>query len=111
MDGLKWKDQLSQTLIELKQLLQEEGLVSAYEICSSGLVQGLLFLLCGSNDIPSRKRIKVLKQRINVFKKCFTVSNNYRVFLGVIFFSLCHSIFFFVLFYCDVKLIIRFVTI
>uniref|UniRef100_A0A1B6DIC7 E3 ubiquitin-protein ligase n=1 Tax=Clastoptera arizonana TaxID=38151 RepID=A0A1B6DIC7_9HEMI len=69
-----WREILQSALYELTQLLQEEGLVSSYEIHSSGLVQALLSLLATSPwDVGSTptKANKLQKQRVRVFKSCF----------------------------------------
>lgn len=61
-------------LDELSQLLSEEGVVSAYELHSSGLVQALLSLLSTGpwdEGQKSNKTSKLQKQRVRVFKNCF----------------------------------------
>ncbi|XP_049940581.1 E3 ubiquitin-protein ligase Ufd4 isoform X3 [Schistocerca serialis cubense] len=72
--GDAWRDNLRSALGELTALLQEEGLVSAYELHSSGLVQALLQLLATSywdQGQHSRTTARLQKQRIRVFKRCF----------------------------------------
>lgn len=69
-----WREILQGALEELTQLLQEEGVVSAYELHSSGLVQALLSLLstsCWDEGLHSTKSNKLQKQRVRVFKSCF----------------------------------------
>jgi E3 ubiquitin-protein ligase HECTD1 len=73
-----WREILQVALEELTQLLQEEGVVSAYELHSSGLVQALLSLLstsCWDEGLHSNKSTKLQKQRVRVFKSCFKVMN------------------------------------
>ena len=73
-----WREILQGALEELTQLLQEEGVVSAYELHSSGLVQALLSLLstsCWDEGLHSNKSSKLQKQRVRVFKSCFKVIN------------------------------------
>lgn len=73
-NGSSWREILQSALHDLSQLLQEEGLVSSYEIHSSGLVQALLSLLSTSpwdqGSTPSKAN-KLQQQRIRVFKSCF----------------------------------------
>ncbi|XP_018329894.1 E3 ubiquitin-protein ligase HECTD1 isoform X2 [Agrilus planipennis] len=72
--GNAWKDMLRNALDELTQILQEDGVVSAYELHSSGLVQALLSLLSTSywdQGLKSNKTSKYQKQRIHLFKQCF----------------------------------------
>lgn len=74
--GTGWRDILQSALCELTQLLQEEGLVSAYEVHSSGLVQALLSLLATSpwdHGCTAFKTNKLQKQRVALFKNCFKV--------------------------------------
>ena len=69
-----WKEILCSALDELTQILQEDDVVSAYELHSSGLVQALLSLLSTSywdQGLKSNKSNKHQKQRVQVFKKCF----------------------------------------
>ncbi|XP_063240551.1 E3 ubiquitin-protein ligase HECTD1 isoform X2 [Bacillus rossius redtenbacheri] len=69
-----WRQMLVQALAELTQLLREEGVASAYELQSSGLVQALLSLLstsCWDEGLHSRKTSRLQKQRVGCFKDCF----------------------------------------
>lgn len=62
----------------MTQILKEDGVVSAYELHSSGLVQALLSLLSTSywdQGLKSNKSSKYQKQRVQVFKKCFEDSS------------------------------------
>ncbi|XP_044733919.1 E3 ubiquitin-protein ligase HECTD1 isoform X2 [Chrysoperla carnea] len=73
--GKIWKELLQEALYELRQLLHEEGVVSAYEMHSSGLVQALLALLSTNywdHGLRSHKSNKYQKQRVQVFKECFS---------------------------------------
>lgn len=72
--GNTWREILLNALDELTQILKEDGVVSAYELHSSGLVQALLSLLSTSywdQGLKSNKSNKYQKQRVQVFKKCF----------------------------------------
>lgn len=72
--GNSWREILRNALDELTQILQEDGVVSAYELHSSGLVQALLSLLSTcywDQGLKSNKTSKYQKQRVQVFKKCF----------------------------------------
>ncbi|XP_017857411.1 PREDICTED: E3 ubiquitin-protein ligase HECTD1 [Drosophila arizonae] len=69
----KWSKTLVMALTSLSKLIHEDGVVSAYEMHSSGLVQALVSVL--SNNYwefnSSRcKTNKMLKDRIDIFKKC-----------------------------------------
>lgn len=69
-----WKEILHNALDDLTQILKEDGVVSAYELHSSGLVQALLSLLSTSywdQGLKSSKMNKYQKQRVQVFKQCF----------------------------------------
>ncbi|XP_017786198.1 PREDICTED: E3 ubiquitin-protein ligase HECTD1 isoform X3 [Nicrophorus vespilloides] len=69
-----WREILRKALDELTQILNEEGVVSAYELHSSGLVQTLLSLLSTNywdQGLKLNKSNKHQKQRVQVFKKCF----------------------------------------
>ncbi|XP_075151574.1 ubiquitin fusion-degradation 4-like isoform X2 [Haematobia irritans] len=73
-----WQEKLREALNELSQLLQEDGVVSAYEMHSSGLVQALVAVLSKNywdNGLSRSKVNKLQKQRINIFKQCI-LSNN-----------------------------------
>ncbi|CAL7934253.1 unnamed protein product [Xylocopa violacea] len=69
----EWRNILQSALEELKDLLNEEGRVSAYELHSSGLVQALLSLLAAppGPQPPTLRATKLRMQRIVVFKNCF----------------------------------------
>lgn len=72
--GNSWKEILCNALDELTQILKEDGVVSAYELHSSGLVQALLSLLSTSywdQSLKSNKVGKYQKQRVAVFRQCF----------------------------------------
>lgn len=88
--GTQWKELLQSALTDLKQLLHEDGVVSSYEIHSSGLVQSLLAMLSTTvwdQGINSIKRNKLQKQRIRIFRSIFKVNtktenkyfNNYNI--------------------------------
>ncbi|CAH1960044.1 unnamed protein product [Acanthoscelides obtectus] len=69
-----WKEILRHALDDLTAILKEDGVVSAYELHSSGLVQALLSLLSTSywdQGLKSSKMSKHQKQRVQVFKQCF----------------------------------------
>ncbi|XP_066257361.1 E3 ubiquitin-protein ligase Ufd4 isoform X1 [Euwallacea similis] len=69
-----WKEILVNALGDLTQILKDDGVVSAYELYSSGLVQALLNLLSISywdQGLRISKVNKHQKQRIQVFKDCF----------------------------------------
>lgn len=73
-----WQDKLRKALNELSQLLQEDGVVSAYEMHSSGLVQALVAVLSKNywdNGLSRSKMNKMQKQRVNIFKQCILNSN------------------------------------
>lgn len=72
--GNSWREILRNALDELSQILHEDGVVSAYELHSSGLVQALLSLLSTSYwdlGLRSNKTSKLQKQRVQLFKQCF----------------------------------------
>ncbi|EDW86666.2 uncharacterized protein Dwil_GK23521 [Drosophila willistoni] len=74
-----WSKTLSTALNDLSQLLQEDGIVSAYEMHSSGLVQVLLSVLSKNDwhgNFSQWKLNEMHKQRIAVFKKCILLGNN-----------------------------------
>lgn len=76
-NGSAWREMLVAALDELSLLLQEDGVVSAYELHSSGLVQALLALLstsCWDEGLNHNKSEKLLRQRERVFRNCFKVS-------------------------------------
>lgn len=79
----EWCEILRSAVEDLVTILHEESTVSAYELHSSGLVQALLTLLSpdtthhlhDDNRQMSQRRVnKMIKQRRNVFKRCFMVS-------------------------------------
>lgn len=79
----EWCEILRTAVEDLVTILHEESTVSAYELHSSGLVQALLTLLSpdtthhlhDDNRQMSQRRVnKMIKQRRNVFKRCFMVS-------------------------------------
>ncbi|XP_074030515.1 ubiquitin fusion-degradation 4-like isoform X2 [Leptinotarsa decemlineata] len=77
--GNSWKEILHNALDDLTQILKEDGVVSAYELHSSGLVQALLSLLSTSywdQGLKSSKMSKFQKQRVQVFKHCFKNRSN-----------------------------------
>lgn len=68
-----WQDKLRNALNELADLLHEDGVVSAYEMHSSGLVQALVAVLSKNSwesGIARNKANKLHKQRIAIFKQC-----------------------------------------
>ncbi|XP_020807328.1 E3 ubiquitin-protein ligase HECTD1 [Drosophila serrata] len=65
-----WDTTLSAALTKLCQLIHEDGVVSAYEMHSSGLVQALVAVLSVNHWENNSKRNKMQKQRVAVFKKC-----------------------------------------
>lgn len=73
-----WQENLRNAFNDLADLLREDGVVSAYEMHSSGLVQALLMVLSKNsweNEIPRNKLNKFHKQRVSIFKQCI-LSNN-----------------------------------
>lgn len=77
--GNSWRDILKAALDELTVILKDEGVVSAYELHSSGLIQALLSLLSTSywdQGLKANKNNKYQKQRVQVFKKCFEEKSN-----------------------------------
>ena len=80
----EWPEILRSAVEDLVTLLRDESTVSAYELHSSGLVQALLTLLSpdttqhfpdDNRQVSQRRVNKMIKQRRNVFKSCFIVSN------------------------------------
>ncbi|XP_055309566.1 E3 ubiquitin-protein ligase Ufd4 isoform X3 [Sitodiplosis mosellana] len=69
-----WQTKLRNAFNDLAELLHDEdGVVSAYEMHSSGLVQALLTVLSKNaweNDISRNKINKFHKQRVAIFKQC-----------------------------------------
>lgn len=73
-----WETTLTDALMKLSQLIHEDGVVSAYEMHSSGLVQALVAVLSVNHwetNSPRCKRNKMQKQRVSVFKKCILEDN------------------------------------
>lgn len=75
-----WQTKLRTAFNDLTELLHDEdGVVSAYEMHSSGLVQALLTVLSKNaweNDIPRNKINKLHKQRVAIFKQCILNNTN-----------------------------------
>ncbi|ALC39182.1 CG5604 [Drosophila busckii] len=74
-DGINssWSHTLETALTNLSQLIHEDGVVSAYEMHSSGLVQALVAVLSNNyweTNLSRCKTNQMLKQRIEIFKKC-----------------------------------------
>ncbi|KAI5744743.1 hypothetical protein M8J76_004851 [Diaphorina citri] len=72
--GVQWRDILKCALLELTELLRDDGVVSSYEMYSSGLVQALLGLLSTNPwdvGLSASKTQRLQKQRIQVFKTYF----------------------------------------
>lgn len=70
---MTWQDKLRSALNELTQLLNGDGVISAYEMYSSGLVQALVAVLSKSYwelGMNRNKASKYQKQRIAIFKEC-----------------------------------------
>ncbi|XP_058125549.1 E3 ubiquitin-protein ligase Ufd4 isoform X1 [Anopheles coustani] len=68
-----WQEKLYNALTELVHLLNEDGVISAYEMHSSGLVQALVAVLSRNYwdlGINRNKANKYHKQRLSIFKKC-----------------------------------------
>ena len=70
---------LTNALNDLTTILKDEAAVSAYELHSSGLIQTLLNLFAtaappnvSENIKLSRKLVKFQKQRVEIFRECFT---------------------------------------
>lgn len=73
MTASSWQEKLRNALNDLADLLHEDGVVSAYEMHSSGLVQALVAVLsknCWESGIGRNKANKLHKQRIAIFKQC-----------------------------------------
>uniref|UniRef100_A0A182NEF2 E3 ubiquitin-protein ligase n=1 Tax=Anopheles dirus TaxID=7168 RepID=A0A182NEF2_9DIPT len=71
--GASWQEKLYNALNELVHLLNEDGVISAYEMYSSGLVQALVAVLSPNYwdlGINRNKANKYQKQRLSIFKKC-----------------------------------------
>lgn len=68
-----WQDKLRSALTDLAQLLQEDGVISAYEMHSSGLVQALVAVLSKNYwelGLNRTRANKLQKQRISIFRQC-----------------------------------------
>ncbi|XP_070495105.1 E3 ubiquitin-protein ligase Ufd4 isoform X2 [Chironomus tepperi] len=68
-----WQEKLRSALNDLAQLLHSDGVISAYEMYSSGLVQALVAVLsksCWELGMNRNKASKYQKQRIAIFKDC-----------------------------------------
>ncbi|XP_049282299.1 E3 ubiquitin-protein ligase Ufd4 isoform X2 [Anopheles funestus] len=71
--GVSWQEKLFNALNELVHLLNEDGVISAYEMYSSGLVQALVAVLSPNYwdlGMNRNKANKYQKQRLSIFKKC-----------------------------------------
>lgn len=72
--SIDWQSNLRNAFNDLAELLHDEdGVVSAYEIHSSGLVQALLTVLSKNvweHNLPRNKINKFHKQRVAIFKQC-----------------------------------------
>ncbi|XP_058814286.1 E3 ubiquitin-protein ligase Ufd4 isoform X3 [Topomyia yanbarensis] len=71
--GTTWQEKLYNALNDLVQLLNEDGVISAYEMHSSGLVQALVAVLSKNYwelGMNRSRANKYQKQRISIFKKC-----------------------------------------
>ncbi|XP_055917431.1 E3 ubiquitin-protein ligase Ufd4 isoform X1 [Eupeodes corollae] len=74
-----WQEKLNNALNELTKLLHEDGVVSAYEMHSSGLVQALVAVLSKNywdNGLSRNRMNKLQKQRIAIFKNCILNSKS-----------------------------------
>lgn len=74
-----WQDKLRSALSELTQLLSSDGVISAYEMYSSGLVQALVAVLSKSYwelGMNRNKASKYQKQRIAIFKECVFINTD-----------------------------------
>ncbi|KAL5281151.1 HECTD1 family protein [Megaselia abdita] len=77
--NIEWQDKLIDALKELSNLLNEDGVISAYEMHSSGLVQSLVAVLSKNywdNGFSRSKINKLHKQRIAIFKDCILTDKN-----------------------------------
>lgn len=76
--GTTWQDRLRGALNDLTQLLHNDGVISAYEMYSSGLVQALVAVLSKSYwelGVNNGRASKYQKQRIAIFKECIFKSH------------------------------------
>lgn len=74
-----WQETLRNALNELADLLNKDGVVSAYEMHSSGLVQALVNVLSKNgweSGMQRNKANKLQKQRIAIFKQCILNHTN-----------------------------------
>lgn len=72
-DKLHWRDRLRNALNSLSTLLHEDGVISAYEMYSSGLVQALVALLSKNyweTGLTKNRASKLQKQRLTIFNEC-----------------------------------------
>lgn len=71
--AITWQEKLYNALNDLVQLLNEDGVISAFEMHSSGLVQALVAVLSRNYwelGMNRSKANKYQKQRVSIFKKC-----------------------------------------
>lgn len=74
-----WQEKLRSALNELTQLLNSDGVISAYEMYSSGLVQALVAVLSKSYwevGMNRNRASKYQKQRIVIFKECVFMNSD-----------------------------------
>ncbi|XP_039598295.1 E3 ubiquitin-protein ligase HECTD1 isoform X8 [Polypterus senegalus] len=67
-----WRDLMKTALENLIVVLKDEGTISPYEMCSSGLVQALFTVLNNNVDLDVKHDCRPLMERINVFKAAFS---------------------------------------
>ena len=77
----EWREMMTNALNELTSILKDEAAVSAFELHSSGLIQTLLNLFStaappnvSENTKLTRKLVKFQKQRVEIFRECFSVT-------------------------------------
>ncbi|XP_055683179.1 E3 ubiquitin-protein ligase Ufd4 isoform X4 [Lutzomyia longipalpis] len=78
-EKITWQERLRSALNNLATLLHVDGVVSAYEMHSSGLVQALVALLSKNyweSGLTRNKANKLQKQRIAIFNQCIQVGSN-----------------------------------
>ncbi|XP_055709356.1 E3 ubiquitin-protein ligase Ufd4 isoform X3 [Phlebotomus papatasi] len=78
-DKISWQERLRSALCNLATLLHVDGVVSAYEMHSSGLVQALVALLSKNyweSGLTRNKMNKLQKQRIAIFNQCIQGGSN-----------------------------------
>lgn len=76
---ITWQEKLRSALTELTQLLNTDGVISAYEMYSSRLVQALVAVLSKSYwelGMNRNKASKYQKQRIAIFKECVFMNSD-----------------------------------